>query len=474
MDPMSTTTSTTNNTTKQYNNAICHPITLPYSNKQSPNRIVKASTTEHLADPTTNIPNQQLINVYKLWSEGGTGILQTGNVQVDRRYMESTRNVAAEQIDLDDNETMALWQQWAKACKTNNNLAIVQLSHGGRQVPRSVSSKCIAPSPIQLNIAGFPQDSVLNPFTRPKQATVDDIHDIINRFVVASKLVHKAGFDGVQIHAAHGYLISTFLSPNTNQRNDMYGGSAENRRRLLLDIVKRIRSELPKSFIVSVKLNSADFQHGGFTEDESIDVTRELCKLDVDYIEYSGGTYESSAMMTGNKNNNSSDDSTSITTISTTTVKQSTIEREAYFISFVNKLHSILKETKTLIMLTGGWRSARAMHNSINNNVIDLIGLARPLCVEPDFTKRILQWDSNDDNDQVSIKYNVSVNYPFLPNKLRQSLTGKIQSTWHNAQIHRLANGQDVDLNMSVLPLITTDLMNKMYWDYAKCKLFQW
>jgi 2,4-dienoyl-CoA reductase-like NADH-dependent reductase (Old Yellow Enzyme family) len=256
--------------------------------------MIKAAMTECLADPATNLPNEAHFNLYKAWSLGGIGAQITGNVMVDRRYMEAPGNVGLEAHDSAP-ERFALYERYAAAIKTPRPnqepaVAIMQISHVGRQCPMSVSTTPIAPSPLQLALPGMP--AFLSPVGKPREMTAADITEVKQRFVDTATLAVKAGFDGVQVHAAHGYLLSQFLSPKTNFRTDDYGGNAQNRRRLLLEIVRGIRSSIGPNKVVSVKLNSADFDKAGFSEAESIAVVEELTKLKVDLIEVSGGTYE--------------------------------------------------------------------------------------------------------------------------------------------------------------------------------------
>ena len=454
-------------------NQIAHSLTLPYSKRIAPNRLVKAATTEQLADPTTNHPNDELGIASEYFAKGGVGILLTGNVHVDRRYMEATRNVAAEEKDLRDPVVMAKWRKWAKACKGGEGgktLSIVQISHGGRQVPRSVNWwSSLAPSSVSLELAGIPQSSLLSPFAPPRAATLEDIEDIINRFVIAAKISHEAGFDGIQVHSAHGYLLSTFLSPKVNKRVDAYGGNPENRSRLLCEIVQRIRKELPSSFVVSVKLNTADFQKGGFTEEESLLVSRRLAHLGVDFIEYSGGTYECAAMMGKDqkmvdtlliKNNNGA------------AVRQSTRERESFFIDFVDKARVSLKEEPPMmILLTGGWRSGKAMNDALTRGAVDLIGLARPLLVEPNFANRLLTpvtYSGDSVQDVTALDYEITQPYHFLPESLRQTLSQQLQASWHIVQIHRFGQGEtQPDMNLPFGPFLL-DTVRHLVFDPKK------
>lgn len=251
-----------------------------------PNRMVKAPMTENLADPSTGLPNDLHFALYRRWTRGGIGAQMTGNVMVDRRYQESSRNIALEAKD-ESPERLQLYERYASAIQEGGSIGIMQISHPGRQCFRAVNSNGLAPSPISVAVPGVP--SCLSPIGPPRAMDLTDIEEVIERFTTTARLAVKAGFKGVQIHSAHGYLLSSFLSPTVNQRTDRYGGSAENRRRLLLEICESVRAAIGPNRILAVKLNSADFQKGGFTEEESLAVLKELEKLKIDFIEISGG-----------------------------------------------------------------------------------------------------------------------------------------------------------------------------------------
>jgi 2,4-dienoyl-CoA reductase-like NADH-dependent reductase (Old Yellow Enzyme family) len=197
-------------------------------------------------------------------------------------------------------------------------------------------------------------------FTQPKALEEPEIENIIERFVSTARQAEKAGFDGVQIHAAHGYLLAQFLSPLTNKREDKWGGSLQNRARLLLEISKAICEACEPGFAVSVKLNSADFQRGGFDVNDAQSVVQLLSELGVDLVELSGGSYEAPAMQgrTGDHR---------------------TLAREAYFLKFARV---ITRNTKMAIMTTGGI-SKRAVAEHVVESGVELVGLASALAFTP-------------------------------------------------------------------------------------------
>ncbi len=334
---------------------INDPLTLPCGAVLQ-NRLVKSAMTERISNHNyQSTLGHELL--YSDWARSHAGLMITGNVMIDRKHMESAGNVVF------DNEMMLpRLEAWASAGKLHDNHIWVQISHAGRQTNRFGAMRPLAPSEVQLNKMGL--------FGKPKAMTEADIDEVIKGFVRAAKIAKKAGFTGVQIHAAHGYLLSQFLSPNTNQRTDKWGGSIENRSRLLLTIVKELRWTLGPGFPIAVKLNSADFQRGGFTEEESLEVVKLLDAEGIDLLEISGGTYEKLAFFLLNEEEND-----------VRPLKESTKQREAYFIEFAKKVRAI---SKVPLMVTGGFRSYDFCNEVLSNGEVDLIGMGRPFITNKD------------------------------------------------------------------------------------------
>ncbi|MBW1295439.1 NADH:flavin oxidoreductase/NADH oxidase family protein [Aquimarina litoralis] len=317
------------------------------------NRLVKSAMTERISN-TNFEPVKGHERLYEDWSSTGAGLLITGNVVIDRKHLESAGNVC-----FDDEKMLPKLKSWAQAGKKYGNHIWVQISHSGRQTNKFGTSRPLAPSEVQLKKLGL--------FGKPKAMTEQDILEVIQGFVKAAKLAKESGFTGVQIHAAHGYLLSQFLSPLTNIREDGWGGSIENRSRLLLTIIKEVRKVVGADFPIAVKLNSADFQRGGFTEEESLEVVRMLDKEKIDLLEISGGTYEKLAFFTMNEENSG--------------LKESTKRREAYFIDFAKKIRAI---STIPLMITGGFRSYDFCNEVLTDGEVDLIGMARPFITNRD------------------------------------------------------------------------------------------
>lgn len=342
------------------------PLTLPCG-AVVPNRLVKAAMTEGLAT-SRGVPTPELERLYALWSDGGAGILLTGNIQVDRLHLERPGNVIIEGEP--DAELRAALANWATAGVRRGNHLWAQLSHAGRQTQKIVNPHPKAPSAVKLGLPG-------GQFGEPVALTVAEIEDIVGRFGIAAAAAQKAGFTGVQIHAAHGYLLSEFLSPRVNRRRDDYGGDLANRARALLQVVKTVRAAVGPEFPVSVKLNSADFQKGGFAFEDSLQVAQWLEQAGVDVIEVSGGTYEQPKLL-GMEGLEAEEDQH---------VAHSTRMREAYFVDFAIAMR---QQVSIPLMVTGGFRTRSVMETAIESGSADLIGIARPLCVDADAPARLL------------------------------------------------------------------------------------
>lgn len=347
--------------------SIAEPLRLPCG-ATLPNRLAKGAMTEGLATPD-GIPTTALQTLYRRWSQGGAGMHLTGNVIIDRDHLERPGNVVIDRAP--DAAMKAALAAWAKAGTEGGNHLWMQISHAGRQTQVLVNKTPKAPSAVKLGLPG-------GQFGEPVPLTGEEIEDLIGRFVTAATVAKEAGFTGVQIHAAHGYLISQFLSPRANQRTDEWGGSLENRARFLMEAVRRVRAAVGPTFPVSVKLNSADFQKGGFAFEDSLQVARWLEDAGVDLLEISGGSYEQPAMM----------DMDGMEPADRPHVAASTIAREAYFVDFAKAMKAELKTMP--LMVTGGFRTRAAMDHALSTGSADLIGIGRPLCGDPDACRKLL------------------------------------------------------------------------------------
>ncbi len=342
------------------------PLTLPCG-AVLPNRIGKAAMTEGLAD-IHGRPTAELEKLYGIWSDGGAGLLLSGNIQVDGDHLERPGNVILDAMP--DEEMQTALKSWTAAATRHGNHFWAQISHAGRQTMKAINPHPKAPSAVKLGLPG-------GQFGMPVALAENEILNLVSRFGQAAKACQDGGFTGVQIHAAHGYLISQFLSPRSNQRDDRWGGTLENRARFLMFTVNTVRQLVGSAFPVAVKLNSADFQRGGFAFEDSLRVARWLQDAGVDLIEISGGTYEQPKLL-GIEGLEAEEPQA---------VAESTLAREAYFVDFAKAMKN---ELTIPLMVTGGFRSASAMEQALKSGAADVIGLGRPMCVMPEAPKRLL------------------------------------------------------------------------------------
>ncbi len=348
---------------------LAQSLHFEFSGKTAPNRFMKGAMTERLSSwsakdlTARGIPSKNLINVYKRWGEGGMGAILTGNTMIAYDQLEAPGNPIIPPDAPFSGERFEAFKQQGAEAKKHGSLIIGQISHPGRQTEIRLQPNPVSASDVQLEgeVMGMK-------FAKPHPASEEEIKQIIHGFTHAAEYLHKAGYDGIQLHGAHGYLLAQFLSQTTNKRTDKYGGSLPNRARLILEIAHSIRQKLPTStgFMVGIKMNSVEFQEGGFTAEEA----KELCELletegQFDFVELSGGTYEQLAFEHK---------------------RESTKKREAFFLEFAEQITPNLKKTKTYI--TGGLRTVGAMVEAVKT--VDGVGLARPVCQEFDLCKKIL------------------------------------------------------------------------------------
>lgn len=376
---------------------LAKPLTLPCG-QVIKNRLAKSAMSEALGT-LDNKPTAALVTLYGRWAEGGVGLCITGNVMIDRRALGEPGNVAVQ-----DDSQLGLLRAWSQAGTRHGTQLWMQLNHPGKQVPKGLNAESVAPSAVPFD------EKLQRFFATPRELSVAEIEDIIGRFGHSAAVAKEAGFTGVQIHGAHGYLVSQFLSPRQNLRDDAWGGDAERRKRFVVRVYEAIRGEVGPGFPIGIKLNSADFQRGGFTEEESLDVIDTLAGLGIDLIEISGGTSEAPAM-SGMRN------------------RDSTRTREAYFLEFAEKVR---KRVATPLMVTGGFRSCGAMSEALASGALDLIGMARPLAIDPEFPNKLLGGE-----DVVS---------PVAPRRTGIKAIDRmamLEVTWYERQLKLMGQGLD-------------------------------
>jgi 2,4-dienoyl-CoA reductase-like NADH-dependent reductase (Old Yellow Enzyme family) len=324
---------------------------------------------------------------------------------IDRRALGEPGNVSIE-----DESDLPLLREWARAATGHGAAIFVQLNHPGKQSTKGLNVSNLAPSAVPFS------DEMKALFDTPREASDAEIREIIQRFGRSAAICKKAGFSGVQIHAAHGYLINQFLSPHHNQRTDFWGGTAEKRRRFLMAVYEEIRRQVGPDFPVAVKLNSADFQKGGFSEEDSLATVKALVDAGIDLVEISGGTYETGVAKPR---------------------KASTAAREAYFLDFAEKVRAT---TNVPLMVTGGFRSAAGMNAALRSGALDFVGIARLMVIDPDVPEALLKRRDS----QHSVR-------PIRTGLKMVDRLGVMEILWYTLQVKRIANGGEPRPNESGL-----------------------
>ncbi len=380
------------------NTALFEPLVLP-NGQIIPNRIAKAAMEENMAD-AAHLPGAALRALYQRWGEGGAGMILTGNVMVAADAVTGPGGVV-----LDAGQPLAPFREWASVGKAHGARMWMQINHPGRQVYVATNPTAIAPSAVPVEIEGY---SKL--FAQPRAMTGADITRVIAQFAETAELAQKAGFDGVEIHAAHGYLLSQFLSPRTNRRDDEWGGTLENRARILIEIIRTTRARVAPEFGLGVKLNSADFQKGGFDAEDAVAVVRMLNNEAVDLVEISGGSYESPAMQGRAQN-------------------PGTRLREAYFLDFARDIVAVAEMP---VMVTGGIRrratARQALTPEDGRPGVAMIGIAQAMAYAPDLPER---WQ----------KAEAAIDIPAVHWKSRP-LSGLATMAMTKTQLHRMGAGK--------------------------------
>jgi 2,4-dienoyl-CoA reductase-like NADH-dependent reductase (Old Yellow Enzyme family) len=410
---------------KMTNPNIQSPFTLPCGITLK-NRLAKAAMTEGLAD-SDGVPTAGLARLYQGWAQGGCGLLITGNVIIEPDHLERPGNVIL--AGPLSSEASAAFQDWTKAGRANGTSIWAQLSHGGRQTQKLVNPHPKAPSAVTLGLPG-------GQFGEPQAMSEAEVETIVGAFGQAAAQCQKLGFNGVQIHAAHGYLLSSFLNPRANVRTDRFGGSLENRAWPLLEAVRQARAATGPAFGISVKLNSSDFQKGGLSTDDSVQVAAWLADLGVDLLEISGGNYEAPEMM-GMEGVDSD--------APRPEKAASTLAREAYFMSFARELRA---KVSMPIMLTGGLRSRAGMQAALDEGV-DIIGVARPLIVDLDAAQKLLDGTQNTlPKLEDDLQNKKGFWGPQSPVKMIRMVMGFAGTYWYYVQFWRHARDGRADLSI--------------------------
>ncbi|KAF7554936.1 hypothetical protein G7Z17_g2540 [Cylindrodendrum hubeiense] len=401
---------------------VARPLSLKCG-LELPNRLVKAAMAESLADESA-LPGKTLYSSYERWADGGWGMILTGNVQIDRRHLGQPKDVAYnDQIPYET--LLGAWKTWAKACMREGTPTIVQINHPGRQSPagagtRGFFEKSLAPSPIPMNFGDGLIARAISAFVfgTPKEMTDEDIHQVVSRFVDTARLSSEAGFSGVELHAAHGYLLAQFLSHKTNKRTDKYGESAAARAKIVVDIIHAIRAAVPKDFCVGIKLNSVDHQSPSEFSD-CLEQIKLIAAAGVDFIEVSGGSYEKPDMVNGAEEKSAR-----------------TTEREAFFLEFANAVRHEIPSTP--LMVTGGFRTRKGMDDAIAGGACELVGIGRPAALNPELPKNTIL---NPEVTGADAKVYARRIHPswFVKWIGAKAIGAGAETAWYGKQIHQLA-----------------------------------
>lgn len=348
-----------------------------------------------------------------------------GETEISTVYMGHPNNVLSKGSPTQ--ATRDKWKRWALTAQQNNTPALAQLVHPGRQSMvgagnRSFFAKNIAPSAVAPNLGNGISDWIVGKilFGTPRAMSVEEIQTAVQEFATAAKMSYDSGFSGVQIHAAHGFLLTQFLSPKTNLRTDDYGGTPAKRARIVVEVIRAIRAVVPKTFCVGIKLNSADV--GGHESlEESLEQFGLIVKEEIDFVEVSGGSMENMRMASGDEPLEKS---------------ARTIHREAFFLEYARSVRS--QYPNVLLMVTGGFRSREGMQAALDSGACDLIGLGRPAAVWPRLPKEVLLNKGVKDEDARCDLRLVRGNW-FVRNLSPKIVGAGIDVLYYAGQIVRLA-----------------------------------
>lgn len=350
-----------------------------------------------------------------------------GNVDIQITWMGGPNNVAIPPSPT--LTTRSAWKRWALAAQHHDTPTLVQLVHAGRQSPagsgdRGFFSQTIAPSAIPLHIG----EGIINRllakllFGTPREMNVSDIESVVTQFAAAARLVYESGFAGVELHAAHGYLLTQFLSPQSNTRKDEYGGTAARRARIVVETLRAVRTAVPDShFCIGVKLNSADV--GGMESlDEALEQVDLIVGEGIDFLEISGGTYENTRFLAGDN-----------------LEAYPSAHREAFFLDFARAVRE--RHPKLILMVTGGFRSREGMQAALDSNACDLVGIGRAAAVYPHLPKEVLLNSEVRDEDARVVLEDIKANW--LARFLGLKLVGMgAVATHYVSLIHKMAGGK--------------------------------
>ena len=385
---------------------LAQPLTLPCGATLK-NRIAKSAMSDSLGDGVGNPTNDQ-ISVYKRWAKGGLALSIIGEVQGTPHFAEKPGNLI-----LNSNSDRKQFERLAKAGATNNSQLWPQLGHAGAMADAAISTPR---GPSALDVPGLTCGAL----------SLGEIDALPAEFARTASLAKQLGFGGVQLHAAHGFLLNQFLSPLFNQRQDAYGGSLQNRMRLLLEVTSAVRTAVGPEFPVGIKLNATDQLEGGFAEGESIEVIAALDKAEIDLIDISGGTYFPGAASSSDRAGSG-----------------------PYFVEFAGRAR---RKTQIPLMVTGGFKTLAQAESAIADQKADVVGLARALVVDPELPSFWLSGQRGEPQ------------FPRFNNPPEGGVTA-----WYTMQITQNARGQAAlasdDLRDAILAYESRDDAKRLIWN---------
>ncbi|KJA30051.1 hypothetical protein HYPSUDRAFT_254722 [Hypholoma sublateritium FD-334 SS-4] len=480
--------------TSSSSSVIFSTVKLP-SGRRARNRLVKVAMYEHLASFGGGPPNSYHLDLYSQWAKHSWGMIITGNVIITDDHLTLGRDlILPPSLTIDSESTALPFKKLADAIhgidfdtregqkdKANETLAIMQLSHGGRQSANIVGGrfpfqKPLAPSSTRL----APSDSSLISralngalFQIPRAMSQNEINEVIDRFVEGAIFAYKCGFDGVQLHAAHGYLLAQFLSPKSNKRDDIY--SVQNALDIIQTIVSNIRERTSSTFIICIKLNAAEYT-------SAADANNSLSNLEqramdhilamatwglLDIIEISGGDYEKPDFVMAED------------------VPRS--RRQAFFSSFSHKALQALESLKDtistplpLILLTGGLKSLDLLDTVLDSRHAHLLGIGRASvtcpnlpCVVQERSKNPRQWDGELFGREPNLKTTTILTYPpfswclgYMPDV--KLIGAGAEVAWHVLGMRQIATSSTDIVNVNCGGL--TSVLGMWFWIPYACR----
>jgi len=347
------------------------------------NRFVRSATVECLCSDEGRVTDGYL-RAYERLAKGGVALILPGNYYVSPLGRGYPRT-----LTVDRDEVIDDLRRVVAVVHEHGARIVAQLNHGGRQAdPKLIGQKPIGPSPVRDKLS----------FVKPREMTEKEIEQTINDFGEGGRRVREAGFDGVQIHAAHGYLVNQFLSGYTNRRKDKWGGSLEDRMRFLIEVYQAIRSRVGPDYPILVKINAIDFVKGGVTPEECVIACKKLEELGIAAIEVSGGIAEKGlVIMKGDiptdlllKNRNIVE--RIMLRMVEGSMKKAASFEEAYFLPHAA---GVKRNVKVPVLAVGGMRTRKKMEEALKSGHADFISLCRPFIRQPNLVK-LLERDGGD------------------------------------------------------------------------------